>query len=781
MEDDVEMNDEQKKKKAAILDASENIFADLDFEGKYSGKTPDDKLLGKKKNKEKKKKNIQIELFGKKKRVAKPEPSKLQQILNTVVKSNEVTKENVMQTAVKLNYQMEENTIKLLVDLGKAKVAIKKVGVPQNICKKKLHFYGFLKPLFDKTSVVTDDRIVWEVFIGGQVFIKEDKTILFVKYKDIMQNYKIKTFSMVSLALFNTSKFISGYCQDELKDVALINEGGVTELKIKDFKEKLQTNNVDIVQKAKIADGQLYDLYQYENMIISIPSGSSVDKYLEESRKVHCVNSKTNLTDGLRNTKINNEVGSYLNLHEIPVTDFSPACLFISPIKNYAMFLNIELDNNIMYEFITKKINEAMTIYNLDLPQDCVFWDNIGSFVEMLGLISVTQDIAANKKKEIAGIIETYHNDKYSFSAWKNIYNSFESIIMHFYDSVTNKLTIDGVTKLQEKVDNFLSNYLILKNHESYTNILSVLSKLKFCNMMTNFANTRAPADVVTAIKKVNYSLMSGNTAMLEKEKLDIESAFRTTAIMCLEVMYGGYWSMIPKIRSRVSFLGGVDGDLVNDQNLRVNIKNLMQMFEDKKKEKKEDKMNNFLSMKKEVEDIMDKTLDNTLQSYKNNPTISKYAFEIKKAMMNDPSIYESMVDDITAFMNDPDYDEGEAIAYANFLENPDVMGFMGKFNDIIRIFTGKVEEFNLEKALKAINTTKKNEKKRLVFKYSIGRNKKKNKKAAPIPDLRLPGNAVQIDTETLLTAVAKPGKNFINNVDGLANDIRNEVAVANQ
>lgn len=305
----------------------------------------------------------------------------------------------------------------------------------------------------------------------------------------------------------------------------------------------------------------------------------------------------------------------------------------------------------------------------------------------------------------------------------------------------------------------FLANYDLLKNHSSFEIIKPIFITIKCCNMMQNFA-LRSPAkEVVIAINKIIQVFQSGKTTELEKEGLDIETAVRSTAIMCLECLYNGLWPMIPKIRSRAAFLGNVAGQKINDKNIRENISRIFNLFEQKRVEFSQRKFD-FMKEKAHLDSLLDQALDNTLKVYNNNlPPLLRDA--IKKKVLGDKITYNSMLEDIITFKTSPDFEgDNDILANANFIDNPDVMGFILKAikaNELVREATNQnhIAAIDPNKIVNAI-LIKKPGPKRRVFKFSLGKKKKgRNLQAPPIAAF---GNKdITVDIPLLRDAVPVP------------------------
>lgn len=746
-------------------DIKGNAFAELPRLKKYQPvpKSEEEiRLLGKKVSHKDKKisKGLAVNLIGKNIK-AKTEPTKLQQVFNMVCKTNNFEIQSIKNAAFKVQYDIDDTTVKLLADLGKARVSVKKLGIPTGLCKKKFHLYCYyIMP--EQISIVTDDKIVWNAYFGLQFNENERyRNKEMVPFRNLLTGCNIRTFSIVSNKLFENKKTLVGYCQDEEKNIALITNGEFykKEIVLNDLAQQIAAG-MSILNSPN-TNFKNYNLYQTNTFIVAFPSGENLNANLRKLTGVECIQSKNHLALGLKNVETNSNKGSYLNLHEIRLTDFSPSCLFISPFKNYGAFIEHELEINAVYNAIG--YNDIKNLQTLQVPDNFVFWDNIGSYIELISLIRIAKKPNNveddNEFKTTMYIIELYTKYKSVIAAWKQVYSAFEYIILSFYDGVTNKLTIDGITRLRLKVDTFLANYEILKTHASYNDIARIVVGINNCRLMKTFVTRTAASDAVIAIQKVIKILMSAQTEELEKQNTNIETIIRTTAIMCLECLYDGYWAMIPKVRSRCAFLGDVTGDMINDNNIRENIANIFRLFEEKNAI--QGKEIDFLKQKDEIDNLIDKTLDNTLKDY-NNEVIRNFIDPIKKKAMSDPVLYRSMVEDILSLKNDPDInDERDIIAYGNFNENPDIMGFLAKANEAAKLViqatvNQDMNKIDKDKVIDAVTPTRKSAKK-MLFKNSLGRKKKqRNYKPPPLAN-SIKNNNITINPRILRNAVAAP------------------------
>ena len=148
-----------------------NVFLTLEEKDDKFITENEKKLIAPKKKtrKVKKFKDLGLLLLGKKTKNIPNETSKLQELFNAVSKSGDFTKENIQQVAARIQYKVDESSLNLISSLGKAKVSISRIGIPSNLCKRKMHLYGTINSLFKNLRVITDDSLVWEAF-GSTLF-----------------------------------------------------------------------------------------------------------------------------------------------------------------------------------------------------------------------------------------------------------------------------------------------------------------------------------------------------------------------------------------------------------------------------------------------------------------------------------------------------------------------------------------------------------------------------------------------------------------------------------
>lgn len=645
----------------------------------------DIKLIGKKtKRPEKTTSNKIVQLIG---RVRKTyEPSVRQALLNEITKTNDFSYEGVMKAALKKGFSVNKGEADFIAELGKSKIMVNKIGIPSNLCRKKLHYY-YLTTNYNLQKVITDDPLMWI----STVIVRWKTDKLYKTYSRFTGKVDVKKFTFVTDTLIQNSVTYSGYCQDK--------DPGILFLRSKDL-------NTDEVQKeindpkSGYEDYQLnsqpYVLIEGNNFLICCPtnyiSRDNIAATAVNLSAIKCFNSKNKLSDGLKSIKKNNEYGTYLNLHEIKVTDFCPSCVFLeTPVNDARVLIYMELDNNVIYNNIR---NVEKSIKDLKLPPNCVFWDNYSSFMEMLCVLDISKfNPDAPIKKEINEVYTNYVNNKSAFQAWAVIYRTFDEIVMGFYDSITSKMTYDQIIRLKSKIDFFVDNYNYLQSNEATAEIAKILNTIgDACSLMQMFISNNTALELATSIRKIIRML-------IEQQISKTMDYVRTVGIMCLQVMYDGNVPMIPKIRSKSSFLGNIGGGVITSKNVIGNILALAKKFE---KDISADEGEDFMDKLSAVNDLIDQMIDNSIEIY-NKGALKPQKDNVRKYIREERELFNNIFEDVLGMYESPDYTTKEMEALT-LLDNINLLNFLQLVESIIKKLTlvsKTVDSSNLPKVMK--------------------------------------------------------------------------------
>lgn len=730
---DMKVDDDKKEEgKAYGGNPAMNIFSSLDFDApKYK-----ENLIYKRERKPKAPKKPPseqiVELLGKKRK--RIEPTVRQQLLNDVIKTADYTTEGVKEAAIKRKMVVSDKEAKFIAELGKTKVTVKKLGIPPELCKKPLHLFLSIGEMGDTMKFVTDDSLLWKC-LYNMVRYKDRSTIS--KYENFLVRSTIKKFSMVSDVLSVNGMSYSGYAQDKERNYffAKTENGNYSSGYVK----QLLDFGAGVYGKTniKMSGGAIYTFLGKGDAVIIAPAAdwSKPDGLATKLSDTRMINSKNKLASGMKeikNTK-KDQIGTYLNIHDMAVTDFVPSVLFFEKLENVRMFLNIELDKNAFYNALPKADNYKTMVLNL--PKNCVFWDNLESYVEMLNIAYFDNDkFSYTQRNDFNSIYVEYSNYKTAFNAWRILYYNFEDIITGYYDSITTKVTYDQIMKLQDKVNFFIDNYYYLTEHATYIAIRTFFSELGVvCEMMNIFVSTKASIDAIECIKKVIRLLATSNTTKLE-------DFVRVTGVLCLQCMYDGDYAMIPKVRSKAAFLGNVTGEKITGDVLRRNIVELTKQFNERLIKGLEDakKGPDVLTPYKKMNQIIKTSIENTIRRYKN------YKFkgmeDVIRELLDDPVLRESIAEETAGWIESGDFKD-EELLNLDYLYNFDVLNQLQAFDQIA---TKVFKAFGKE-GLDNIGKTKVKEVARIPGAYKKFKARKKGD-TKKVVDTGLPAPAVLED-----------------------------------
>ena len=665
-------------------------FRNIDLELE-EGLGEKEKELISKKRKRKEGKKLPLQLFSKKQK-SKVELSVFQKILDELTKRPTVTKEIIEEVAEKQRVKLDEDNKKFFMEIGNARASIKKYGLPGDICKNKFHVFADID-FYNGCNVFTDDKIVWNCYYSVFVAKQENKVIYGFS--------EIDDFSLVSDKVFSVDSMKAGYIQDYYANSALINDTDVDPLKTAELQTILSNKEQSIVaENLLFPNGEKYNFYEKNELILA--GKSNLATMLGETQKMKFFNSKNKLSNGLKDIKMKEKIGSYLNIIENKFTDFSPACLFIKPeVKNFRMFVRGHLNTNSIYDTMKTNMSAITTTLEIPLPSNAVFWDNINSFIQLIAMFNFIEKPRNGLNGVIVTVVNKYQNTKEAFTAWKKIYKDFESIATHFYDIISTRLTIDNVTKLETKCTVFISNYIYMKNQErGLDDVRFVIGNIPRVGLMQNFINTNVPYELVTMIARLIVILKAGKA---DQKEINVASLFRTIGFLCSKVFFGGDYACIPKVRSFAAFLGNARGELDNET-FTNNIAYLVDSFRNsikKEGESAEKKMFDGVKGAKKINELFDLILRNSEKKL-NDSFFTDNFDRLKEKIKSDRTLYDSLLDDINGFLENED--EADIKAYADFLSNDLFNSFINSARGLWNTISIATDNPNVNEVIGSIN-----------------------------------------------------------------------------
>lgn len=700
----IENNEENERQNPNVINENlENVNVNNPLQNNFSLSTnllsgveaaKQSEILTGTKNK-KRKRNIYetSEVFVNNKR-KKYEKSINQKLFDQFIKTNVTDDENIKYQAKLLGQELNQEQIDFYRELMKTKVVYNKVGLPSNMCKNKMHFRYLLNTNL-QISIMNDDKIFWYYMLCRnieEVNNKVDVEFSGVKTKECLE---IKTISVCSKTIKTADVLKQGYCQDFYPNKCYLTKNTIDIKDEKTFKENLAKSQS---RDAIIANVPYYAWLASD--IIIVDDDKNLDNVFARLKNVVLIEGKSNFKEGIkRRTLKSGKQGVFYNIHDIKIDDFIPSIASTNiTLDTCIIYLDCELNT----DTVLKSFNsQATRIQALGYPENMIFWDNLNSFVELLLVYITCFDVTEDLKKEIIEFSNEYYKYKNIINVWKSLYNLFESIVLNYYDSVTTRMSIDQVTKLFDKCINFETLYLNLTKHSSNQPILSLFTKMgNGCRLMSEFLYSNRVPETIMSIKRVATFIRTKTLP----ENITAEVLIHGVGMQCVESLYNGLFPLIPKIRSRCCYLGGVGNNYVTTENVNEVIMKITKEFSNvyKNQEKNEKELKKVTEeAKKKVESI----IQNTLNVYSDG-VFKGAANLVYNAVSKDYDIMNSLVDDIVTWMYDPDYLEYEKTNKLNFLTNPLFMQWLETFRRVAYVLLKYYNEPALQQITDSIKVT---------------------------------------------------------------------------
>ena len=268
---------------------------------------------------------------------------------------------------------------------------------------------------------------------------------------------------------------------------------------------------------------------------------------------------------------------------------------------------NINPEELMLDKFDVKTLNERDII---PLESDFIFWDNIPSCFEFIGIMGYTGGFNENQSTYMRYIYSQYMNLKELIEVWSKCYDLFRKIVTTFYDSCSNKLGYDKLMRIKNKIERFIDMHTILvSNKDTYDRIVKYVNNIAiYANMMQEFVCSNNAYELVNLISFVldKISLHDSN---------DMETNLRSVGLYCLSTFVNGSKYMIPEIRCSSAFLGNVLGTK-SSEDLNLHAYKLMESAK-KKERKRNDNIDKQFNIILKVDEGIKKILKNQLNNTK--------------------------------------------------------------------------------------------------------------------------------------------------------------------
>lgn len=679
------------------------------------------KLIGNKRKraikKEKKLKRLPINIFEKKDK--KRETSIFQEIFNNISKKTALTPVDIENEAKKLNYKLDAENISFFTELAAAKYSSRKIGLPTDFVKKKFHLYAKV-PFVTDTIMITNDYLAWKVYAAPLLMTTWKEN--FTAYSNSVHYCSIKEISVVTNSVFELKEAFTGYVQDYNDNYSILIK---EKLKAEEVNELINGINDKKINPSQIQllDKSWYNYYDTSKIIIYCSPKLELNKLKDILLNTECVSAKNPLNAGLKKFKSSDKTGYYLNIHDIKPVKFTPAVMYLNPrIKDLTYFVAGHLDTNEVFNACQMAVNtKTKFVVQLPLPPNAIFWDNVSSLIRILNLMLVTSKAMEKEMKEnITQITELYFTYKDIFNAWKKTYYIFQSVVLKFYDSITNKIQIDTIIRLKNKANEFINAFSFLKNDTSYTEIVKLVTSLPNPHLMQKFLQTNAALELMTSLSRFIVVLETGKS--LEKEGLSIVEMYKGIGILCFSVLFGEGFQMIPKIRSKAAFLAGSGKDL-NEGTYIKNLSYLISVFEAKKAKDKKEALEKSKISYEDLDETISSAITNSID-FMFDSNLKEAEDDIKKQIRSDPTLYKILREEIIELLKNGET-KHDIMAIVDFLEVPQFNSFISAFGQLKEEVAKKAEKVDDAKILKGIKLAPGSKRKRRVFKKPTKRKKK--------------------------------------------------------
>jgi len=650
--------------------------------GKYQGR-----------QKEAKKSKPFLNILGIKRR--KPfEKSLKQKVLDAVTRTNDYTDDNVVAQAKKIGYTMTYAERLYIQAMAETKIALKSAKIPVNLFKKKLCYYHMMITL-EKIDLLTNDNLVWELNWANELnknpINKKGWKILF----DGDSDCTIKEVTVVSGDLPEVDKIKRGYMQDKSEKVCAIKfKDNLTD---KEYEKFLSENIImeerpgnDVIKTGNFSFAHKgYNYRMFKSNLLIYESNIPLKDAAEIYKKQVFVSDNINKGSELKTIDKKNNI-LYISYINKDISIFCPSLVtFSKTVPVVKSMIRLEIDYNDLYRYVEKSMKKK--VIELDLPPNILFWDTIKEYFDFLLMIKVTsENLERDLKTDITAIYDVYDSIKPVLNLWKDLYVLFKNIVLNFYDGVTTRITIDGVTKLKPNIDKFLSNYNILKTDNTFTLVSALITKIfPHCEMMLKFISTDLPKEIVQYINVAVSSVMLTNNTYRSQ---DLMEYFTVAGAACFAIFFQNEKShLIPELRSGNSFLGDVARG-ISKETIKQKIENIRSRYLEKVVIS-QNNVNDQIDKYMRAREYLNMIARNTFENHNNGTLREILANDYYKLFIyNLTPLYDELMKDVLIWMDEDEFDQQDAQAL-DFEGNPYMKVVLTKLDSLNQSFQNRVNE----------------------------------------------------------------------------------------
>lgn len=554
-----------------------------------------------------------------KKKTVKSDTAKL---LEALIKERTQVASSVTEKLQKMGYKTEEEISKHYAELVKMSLGndIGRINLIPNLVNNAPKV-SFLIDL--QTDIITSEWLYWSVVADQNESL--DKEILkFLKLKSVyvitkeaMQLGNELDTKAIDMEEYYAQDFSADiYCTRFIKEkfvAAAVNQntgtiGGGTE-------DYLIIQNKTEPQYFILAKKSVYP---------------NLDKCIEQLDKTVYLSSKGILKKNIR--EIKKQPGYYYYQGFIELTNFCPPTLYLQKQRNFTVLLNYEMDVN---QVVNSLVNGKMV-----LPKDSISFEDLGSFVEIAGVIGLTSN-----QTEFLNLYKSYSENRKVFSVIRQHFLLFKRVILLYLDSFTKGINIDRVRNINLLAKKYIENNTTLLMIPNYAKIVNEFMGYtqNYCERAYTFLNN--DLKVLSAIKLIE----SVTSDILDPNATDLDTKVRSVAYECYKFLYNGETPIINEIRSPNTFLTNLLGDNKKDA-----LEDILKKLQDKIQQSKDIEKTKLIEMQKAEQKVMQEfiNLSNRFTDLSNRLTNKSHLTHYQDVMNNVTMTLEQKKNEIDQLEN---------------------------------------------------------------------------------------------------------------------------------
>ena len=356
----------------------------------------------------------------------------------------------------------------------------------------------------------------------------------------------------------------------------------------------------------------------------------NLDKCIEQLDKTVYLSSKGILKKNIR--EIKKQPGYYYYQGFIELTNFCPPTLYLQKQRNFTVLLNYEMDVN---QVVNSLVNGKMV-----LPKDSISFEDLGSFVEIAGVIGLTSN-----QTEFLNLYKSYSENRKVFSVIRQHFLLFKRVILLYLDSFTKGINIDRVRNINLLAKKYIENNTTLLMIPNYAKIVNEFMGYtqNYCERAYTFLNN--DLKVLSAIKLIE----SVTSDILDPNATDLDTKVRSVAYECYKFLYNGETPIINEIRSPNTFLTNLLGDNKKDA-----LEDILKKLQDKIQQSKDIEKTKLIEMQKAEQKVMQEfiNLSNRFTDLSNRLTNKSHLTHYQDVMNNVTMTLEQKKNEIDQLEN---------------------------------------------------------------------------------------------------------------------------------